>query len=181
MEYLQKMKRVQSRLMPNAQVVGWYTTGTKLSPHTATLHDLIVKECAHSCHHLLADCTSSSALGQVQAFYTSDIGAGESSTVGHVFLPFDSVRMLALSEENSAIQSMTTQSNNAMGSQVDTLTASLTSVRDMLDQVLVYTQSVVVCFEYFCYYLLSGPFIPTLFQQWRVLSLEAAYINLLCL
>jgi translation initiation factor 3 subunit F len=105
LEYNRTMTLLHTRLNESEVVVGWYATGSQLIDHSSIIHEFYAKETLPiPALHLLLDTDTSLDSPNplnLQIFYGASVGAGESSTVGYVFLPLRH-ELLCYSEEEAA-------------------------------------------------------------------------------
>jgi hypothetical protein len=113
-EYHRKMTEMNMRVQGSDTVVGWYGVGEAMPGNAASIHDFYARECfpvPALCimvnPEVLVTSIASDSMRAVQAYYGTSVGAGESSTVGHIFLPLRREIMI-FDEEFAACMSKTT-------------------------------------------------------------------------
>ncbi|KAI8592956.1 maintenance of mitochondrial structure and function-domain-containing protein [Geranomyces variabilis] len=144
-DHLTSMYALHQRAAPRETIVGWYATGTTISPANVYIQEFFANETApHSPVHLLVDPTLNPAQQIASAYVANAVGV-PGAAHGQVFVPIPcNVRYSAAEKSSLDLMSKNGgEDSNPLVSDMDALEETVEKVLEMVERVKSYVDSIV--------------------------------------
>jgi len=147
MEYHQRMCELHQKANPTDIVLGWYSTGSAIDANSVLIHYHYWKEMQSAPIHVTVDTNLTNNRMDLFAYMVNPLGLGAEESVGHEFqripLALDTSDTEQASLETLMRCKQSDDKSAPLETDVDSVTASLSDLLEMLNTIIKYVDNVV--------------------------------------